>query len=129
MQNLTFEFPAWFLILCAAAGLVVALILYYRERNVKEQPRSLVWGMGFLRWLGYSLLASLLLSPLLKDLQKDQQEPTVVLAHALSAPVSQQPQRRAVSPNLKRERVGRTPCDAQRLGGRDARGQPATRPA
>ena len=87
MQNLTFEYPAWFLLLCALAGLVVALTLYFRDRNFKEQPRSLVWGMGLLRWLGYSLLASLLLSPLLKYLQTDQQEPVVVLAQDVSESV------------------------------------------
>lgn len=87
MQNITFEYPAWFLVLCALAGLVVALILYFRDRKFNEQPRSLVWGMGFLRWLGYSLLASLLLSPLLKYLQTDQQEPVVVLAQDVSESV------------------------------------------
>lgn len=87
MQNLTFEYPSWFLIFCALAGLVVAVILYYRESSFKDQPRSLVWGMGLLRWLGYSLLASLLLSPLLKYLQTDQQEPVVVLAQDVSESV------------------------------------------
>lgn len=87
MQNLTFEYPAWFLILCALAGLVVAMILYYRESNFKEQPRALVVGMGILRWLGYSLLAALLLSPLLKYLQTDRQEPVVVLAQDVSESV------------------------------------------
>lgn len=87
MQNLTFEYPAWFLILCALAGLVVAMILYYRESNFKEQPRALVMGMGILRWLGYSLLAALLLSPLLKYLQTDRQEPVVVLAQDVSESV------------------------------------------
>ena len=83
-MNLTFQYPAWFLLLCAAAGLVVALLLYYREKQFAEQPRSLVWGMGFLRWLGYSLLAALLLSPLLRYVDQDQQEPVVVLAQDVS---------------------------------------------
>lgn len=87
MQNLSFEYPAWFLILCAVAGLVVALLLYYREQQFKEQPRSLVWGMGVLRWLGYSLLAALLLSPLLRYLDRDQQDPVVVLAQDVSESV------------------------------------------
>lgn len=87
MQNLTFEYPAWFLLLCALAGLVVALILYFGDRKFAEQPRALVRGLGFLRWLGYSLLASLLLSPLLKYLQTDRQEPVVVLAQDVSESV------------------------------------------
>lgn len=84
MQNLSFEYPSWFLILCALAGLAVALLLYFRDRTFKDQPRSLVWGMGLLRWLGYSLLAALLLSPLLQYLDQDQQEPVVVLAQDVS---------------------------------------------
>jgi hypothetical protein len=87
MQNITFEYPAWFLILCALAGLAVALLLYYRERTFKDQPSGLVWGMGLLRWLGYSLLAALLLSPLLRFLETDQQEPVVVMAQDVSESV------------------------------------------
>ena len=87
MNNLSFEYPAWFLILCAVAGLVVATILYFRERQFQEQPRSLVWGMGFLRWLGYSLLAALLLSPLLRYVDRDTQEPVIVLAQDVSESV------------------------------------------
>lgn len=88
MQNLTFEYSSWFLILCALAGLGVALLLYFRETNFKDQPTAVVWGMGLLRWLGYSLLAALLLSPLLKYLQTDQQEPVIVLAQDISESVA-----------------------------------------
>ena len=87
MQNISFEYPTWFLLLCALAGLVVAALLYYRERNFRDQPRALVWGMGALRFLGYSLLAALLLSPLLRYLQTDRQEPVVVLAQDVSESV------------------------------------------
>jgi hypothetical protein len=88
MNNITFEYPAWFLILCALAGLGVALLLYFRERTFTDQPKGLVWGMGILRWLGYSLLAALLLSPLLRYLQTDRQEPVVVLAQDVSESVA-----------------------------------------
>ena len=88
MNNLTFEYPAWFLILCALAGVAVALLLYFRERTFTDQPRGVVWGMGVLRALGYSLLAALLLSPLLRYLQTDRQEPVVVLAQDVSESVA-----------------------------------------
>ena len=84
MQNISFEYPSWFLILCAFAGLAVAMLLYYREKTFRDQPNGLVWGMGILRWLGYSLLAALLLSPLLRYLQTDRQEPVIVLAQDVS---------------------------------------------
>ena len=88
MNNLSFEYPTWFLLLCAVAGLVVALLLYYRERQFQEQPQGLVWGMGVLRWLGYSLLAALLLSPLLRYVERDVQEPVVILAQDVSESVA-----------------------------------------
>lgn len=84
---LSFQYPVWFLILCAAAGLLVALLLYYRDRKFQEQPRGLVWGMGFLRFLGYGLLASLLLSPLLRYLETEEIPPVVVIAQDVSESV------------------------------------------
>ncbi len=87
MQNLTFEYPSWFLILCALAGLGIALLLYYRERNFREQHRVLVPLLGLLRWIGYSLLAALLLAPLLRYLDIDQQDPVIVLAQDVSESV------------------------------------------
>ncbi|MEL6391102.1 MAG: hypothetical protein AAFR97_00025 [Bacteroidota bacterium] len=87
MQNISFAFPAWYLILCALAGLGVAILLYYRSASFADQPswRSLL--MGLLRWLGFSLIAALLLSPLLRYLQTDQQEPVVVLLQDVSESV------------------------------------------
>lgn len=87
MQNITFEYPVWFLALCALAGLAVALLLYYRDRRFAEQPATLRWLMGGLRFLGYTLLAALLLGPLLRYLRTDRQEPVVVLAQDLSESV------------------------------------------
>ncbi len=87
MNNLTFEYPVWFLIFCALAGLGVALLLYFHERKFDEQSKALPWIMGTLRWLGYSLLAALLLSPLLRYLQTDRQEPVIVLAQDVSESV------------------------------------------
>jgi hypothetical protein len=87
MQNLSFEYPVWFLIFCVAAGLAVALLLYFRDQSFAEQPTWLRWLMGGLRWLGYSILATLLLAPLLRYLQTDQEEPIVVLAQDVSESV------------------------------------------
>ena len=88
MQGLTFEYPVWFLILCLLAGLGVALTLYFRDKTFREQGRWLNWLLGGLRWLGYSLLAALLLSPLLKYLQNDRQDPIVVLAQDASESIA-----------------------------------------
>lgn len=88
MQGLTFEYPIWFLILCALAGLGVALGLYYRDKTFKDQGSWLKWLLGSIRWLAYTMLAALLLSPLLKYLQTDQQDPIVVLAQDASESIA-----------------------------------------
>lgn len=80
MKNLTFQYPAWFLLFCVLLGLGYALLLYFRDRTFREQSRTVVWLMGALRFLGVTLLSALLLTPLLKSTQRDIQKPIVVLA-------------------------------------------------
>ncbi len=86
MQDLTFAYPVWYLALCALAGLGVALLLYFRTPH--PAPRPVLWSMAVLRFLGYSLLAALLLSPLLRFVDTDRQEPIVVLAQDVSESVA-----------------------------------------
>ncbi len=86
MQDLSFAYPVWYLALCALAGLGVSLLLYFRAPN--PAPRPVVWAMAALRFLGYSLLAALLLSPLLRFVATDQQEPIVILAQDVSESVA-----------------------------------------
>ena len=88
MLNLTFQLPVWYLAFCALAGLLVAGLLYYR--SPLTAPRALVGLMAILRFLGYSLLAALLLAPLLQYLTTDRQEPIVVLAQDVSESVGLQ---------------------------------------
>ncbi|MEM9991600.1 MAG: hypothetical protein AAF738_07530 [Bacteroidota bacterium] len=40
MNNITFQYPAWYLLLCLALGIIYAVLLYYRDRTFKEQPQS-----------------------------------------------------------------------------------------
>ena len=85
MQDLSFTYPVWYLMLCALAGGVVATVLYFRAPLSASRP--LVAGMAVLRFLGYSLLAALLLAPLLRFVDTDRQEPIVVLAQDVSESV------------------------------------------
>lgn len=80
MLNLSFQYPAWFLIFCALLGLGYALLLYYRDTTFRDQSPSLNRWLGLLRWLTVTLLAALLLSPLLKSLFTETKKPIVVLA-------------------------------------------------
>ncbi len=80
MLDLSFQYPAWFLIFCALLGLGYALLLYYRDTTFREQAPRLHIGLGVLRWLSVTLLSALLLSPLLKNLLTETKKPIVVLA-------------------------------------------------
>ncbi len=80
MLDLTFQYPAWFLIFCMLLGLGYALLLYYRDTTFREQSKNLHVWLGLLRWLSVTLLSALLLSPLLKSLLTETKKPVVVLA-------------------------------------------------
>lgn len=88
MQGLTFEYPLWFLALCALAGLGVALLLYFRDKTFHEKGNWANWLLGAIRWLAYSAIAALLLSPLLKYLEKEIQPPVVVIAQDVSESIA-----------------------------------------
>lgn len=87
MQQISFEYPAWFIIFCLLAGLAYAAVLYYRDQTFREQPTWLRGIMAALRFLAVSLIAILLLSPLIRYLRTDQQQPIVVLAQDVSESV------------------------------------------
>lgn len=80
MLDLSFQYPAWFLIFCVLLGLGYASLLYYRDTTFKEQaPRLNLW-LGILRFLAVTILSALLLSPLLKSYFNETKKPIVVLA-------------------------------------------------
>ncbi|MBK6933035.1 MAG: hypothetical protein IPH12_20060 [Saprospirales bacterium] len=87
MPNLSFQYPAWFLILCALLGLGYAMLLYYRDTTFREQAPSLNRWLAVLRWLTITILSALLLSPLLKRIQTETKKPVVVLAQDVSESV------------------------------------------
>jgi hypothetical protein len=89
MDNISFQYPSWYIILCLLLGLIVALLLYYRSQAFREQSRALNWLLGGLRFLGVSLIALLLLSPLLRSLVQEVKKPIIVLAQDASESVSQ----------------------------------------
>lgn len=88
MLDLTFQYPAWFLIFCALLGLGYASLLYYRDQTFREQSKSLNRWLGLLRWTSITLLSALLLSPLLKSLLTETKMPVIVLAQDQSESVA-----------------------------------------
>lgn len=80
MQNISLQYPAWYLLLCVALGIAYAMTLYFRDKTFAEQNPNLHKILGALRFLAVTLLAILLLQPLLKSLLTDTKKPVVVLA-------------------------------------------------
>ncbi len=87
MENLSFQYPTWYLFLCAGLGLIYALLVYFKSDTFKEQTAWLNWLLGGLRFLTATALAALLLSPLIKSLLTDTKKPVVVLAQDQSESV------------------------------------------
>ena len=80
MENLTFQYPTWYILFCVLLGLVVAFVLYYKDKTFKDQATWLKGLMSAIRFSAVTLLAMLLLSPLLKSLITEIKKPVVVLA-------------------------------------------------
>ncbi|MEM0992972.1 MAG: hypothetical protein AAGI49_08030, partial [Bacteroidota bacterium] len=88
MNNISFQYPTWYLLLCVLLGIAFALALYFRDRRFREQSTSLNWGLGILRAVLVTFLSALLLSPLLKSIITDTQKPIVVLAQDVSESIA-----------------------------------------
>lgn len=80
INEITFQYPSWYIILCLALGLGYAMALYYRDLKFEESPKWSKWVMGTLRFLAVSGIAILLLSPLIKSLSEDVKQPIVIIA-------------------------------------------------
>ncbi|NNE30447.1 MAG: hypothetical protein HKN16_12485, partial [Saprospiraceae bacterium] len=88
MENITFQYPTSLFLLCLALALVYALIVYFRDKKQGDWKGWTKWALGSLRFLGVTLLASLLLSPLLKRFTSETKQPIVVIAQDGSQSVS-----------------------------------------
>lgn len=80
INEITFQYPTWYIILCVALGLIYALILYYKDHKFEESPKWSKWVMGVLRFLSVTGIAILLLSPLIKSISENIKQPIVVVA-------------------------------------------------
>ncbi|MEZ4982522.1 MAG: hypothetical protein R2769_13250 [Saprospiraceae bacterium] len=80
MESITLQYPSWYVLICVLAALILAGVLYYKDKTFKNQSKLLVWGMGALRFLVTFLICLLLLEPLLKSFVTETKNPVVVLA-------------------------------------------------
>ncbi|MEM8909721.1 MAG: hypothetical protein AAGD05_17870, partial [Bacteroidota bacterium] len=80
MENLTFQYPTWYLLFCVGLGLLLTAVLYFRSTSFREQSGVLNWVLGIIRFLTITFIAVLLLSPLLKSIITEVKKPVIVLA-------------------------------------------------
>ncbi len=88
MEQISFQYSGWYLLLCILAGLVYALVLYYRNTSFRQQSKWLNWVLGVVRFLAVTILAVLLMSPLIRSINTESKKPVVVIAQDVSESVS-----------------------------------------
>lgn len=74
------KYPLWFILFCVALGGIYALVLYRKNKKLKEFSISLIRLLAALRFVVVSVLAFLLLSPFIKQLNRIVEQPILVLA-------------------------------------------------
>jgi hypothetical protein len=87
MQQFSFQYPSWYILLCIALGLAYAGLLYYRSKTFRGQAPLRIWALGLLRLLAVTLISLLLLEPVLRFLQTETRNPVIVIAQDASESV------------------------------------------
>jgi len=77
--SIVIDYPVWFILLCLAAGGIMAVILYLRNRK-EELPLWLHRSLAVIRFVTVSVIAFLLLSPLLKSVTRTYEKPVIIIA-------------------------------------------------
>jgi hypothetical protein len=85
--SLVTEYPSWFILFCAIAGIIFAALLYYRDKRIIEVKNWLKLLLAFLRFLTVFFLCFLLLSPLLKSEFRELEKPLIVVAQDNSSSI------------------------------------------
>ena len=87
MENLSFQYPSWYILLCVLLGLTFALVLYYKDKTFEENKPVVNYLLGAFRFLAVTLIAILLLQPLLTSIRNESKKPVVILAQDQSESV------------------------------------------
>ncbi len=87
MESFSFTFPVYWFVLCIAAGLLFAALLYVRDKTFSEQPNWFLALLFTLRFLVVTAICTLLLEPFIKRTNTESKLPIVVVAQDVSASV------------------------------------------
>lgn len=78
-MNIIWEYPLWVLLLCPLAGLLVAGLLYFRNKDLGEIPKTFRILAAVFRFLGITLILFLIFSPLFRTIGKEKENPIVLI--------------------------------------------------
>ncbi len=87
MGEISFQYPTWYIVFAVLAGLIYALVLYFKDKSFADSSPVLRWVLGALRFLTVTTIGLLLMTPLLKSILTETKKPIIILAQDESASV------------------------------------------
>lgn len=78
-MNYVLQYPGWTIVACFLAGLLYAVVLYFKERNLEGQASYIRWMLGFLRFGAITILCILLLGILIPTQDKIVEKPIIIV--------------------------------------------------
>lgn len=79
MENFSFQYPSWFLVICVLVAVLFAVGLYFKSMKWDEKSSWLKPSLWALRFLSVLLIGILLLGPMIKTLLEESKEPSIVM--------------------------------------------------
>lgn len=86
-MSLTFEYPTWYMIMCAALAGLYTFLLYVPNHSTAQFKKVLHVSLSLFRFVVVFILGLLLMNPLLNQLQKEIEKPVLVVAQDISSSV------------------------------------------
>lgn len=87
MQQLTFEYPAYFFLLVGVAAFILSGVLYWRTAAFTEGPKNLKILLGTFRFLVLFLILSLLIGPVLRTTEESTEKPILAVLQDVSTSI------------------------------------------
>lgn len=84
LLSISFQYPIWYLLVCAAFALLGSAILYYRFNQFVGQPDWVRKVLSVLRFITLFVISALLLSPIIKSKSSDIKKPVIIVAQDVS---------------------------------------------
>ncbi len=78
-DKLSFQYPLWMLLLCLLAGVVFAVILYFKDQRFETKPGLRTSVLAILRFVTVVVAGLLLMGPFLKTIEEEQRLPAVAI--------------------------------------------------